>query len=166
MRFPSPHIRVALRVWNESRDHAALHRGLWIVAPVFWAAFTVFTHPGWGGAGFLIHLTLCLPRRLRAKLLLILAFPLLTLWFAAREAHLTLPQAPFHRVFTEDSEPLARTGVVVGIPVPTARGHTFHFREAYREANREANREPGGRRLLYRVTLEIPPPQWGNCVTV
>ncbi len=132
--------------WNAARDHAALHRGHWLAAPCFWAAFATFIHMGYGIAGFAIHAGLCLPRALAGKLCLLAAFPLLALWFAAREPHLSLPGAPFHRSFVADGAALVREGVVANEPVPSAMGHVFLFRE-----------RDGGRRL-YRATVETPSP--------
>jgi competence protein ComEC len=140
------------------RDHAALNRGLWLVAPVFWAAFTVFLHPAWGAAGFLIHAFSCLPRGVAARVILLASFPLLALWFALREPFLTLPDIPGHRTFRADepsAEGVARTGVVMGAPVPTPLGYTFPFREE------------GRRGLLYRATVGTEkPPRWGATLTL
>jgi competence protein ComEC len=143
--------RDVLKAWNSLRDHAALHRGLWVAAPVFWAAFSVFVHPAYGAAGFALHAALCLPRAKAAALLL--AGPLLALWFAAREPALTLPSVPFHAAVPadpRDAPPRAFTGTVENFPAASARGFTFLFR------TEEA---------LYRVALESGrAPAWGSVV--
>jgi competence protein ComEC len=139
-------------LWNGLRDHAAVHRGLLVVAPVFWGAFAVFLHPGYGAAGFALHALACLPRRPLPALVLLLAGPLLALSFAAREPALSLPALPFHAPAAEDAAPRTRTGTVETFPAPTARGESFLFREDGGEAN--------GR--LHRVVLEsAEAPAWG-----
>src|SRR5690606_20490632 len=71
---------------------------------------------------------------------------------------ISLEGAPFHRRFVADETAMVtfRTGRVVTVPTPTARGYTFLFRE----------RRPDGRiGFLYRATLESsPPPPWGATV--
>jgi competence protein ComEC len=142
-----------IRAWNALRDHAALHRGLWVVAPVFWAAFAVFLHPAWGAAGFALHALLCLPRAKAPAILLLLAGPLLAAWFAAREPTLSLPPLPFHAPVTPDprgAPARAFTGTVETFPAPTAQGFSFLLKT---------------RALSYRVLLESgEAPAWGSTV--
>ncbi len=147
-------------ILKNMREYASHHRGVIVVAPVFWAAFTVFLQPVGGFAGFLLHVVLTGPCRVRGLLLLTGAYLGLGVWFAAREPFISGEHAPFHRHFTADDTSAARsptrTGTVVSVPTPTARGYTFLFRE------RRADRKPG---LLYRVTQEtLPPPPWGATV--
>ena len=148
-------------VWTVLRDHAALHRGLWVVAPIFWAAFAVFIHPGYGAAGFALHCLLCLPRTRTAVAVLVLAGPGFALWFAAREPVLSLPSLPFHTPLKPDPRgtlPRALTGTVETFPAPSARGFSFLFK---------TRTTAEGRGHLYRVALESKrPPAWGATVTL
>ncbi len=140
------------------RDHASRHSGLIVVGPVFWAAFAIFLQPLGGVAGFGLHAFFLGPRQMRGLLCLTGAFLALGLWFAARAPYVSLEGAPFHRTFVaeERSTAAVRTGTVITAPTPTARGHTFLFRERHAE---------GRRALLYRATVEqAPPPEWGATV--
>lgn len=130
-----------------------------MVAPVFWAAFTVFLHAAGGFSGFMLHSFLMRPRRVSGWLLLPGAYLGLVFWFAAREPHITLDSAPFHRAFiAEDTAAMpipVRIGTVTSVPAPGARGHVFLFRE----------QREGKNGLLYRATLVAPdPPAWGATV--
>src|SRR5690606_14546706 len=91
-----------------------------------------------------------------AAVLLLAAFPLLALWFAARAPHVAAPAVPFSRDFVADSAATLRVGTVTGFPAPAARGWSFPFREA------------GGERLAYRVNLETPgaAPDWGAAIAL
>lgn len=148
-----------LAAWSRLRAHAACHRGLLTVVPVFWAAFTIFVHPAWGAAGFAVHALIVLPRKPAAALALLALGPLLCVWFAMREPHLSHARAPGHRPFPADdaaADAPWRVGVVTTIPAPTARGWMFLFRE-----RTEGERQ--GR--LYRVTLEgTTAPAWGAII--
>lgn len=149
-------IRDARSLRNRLRDHAELHRGLWLAAPVFWAAFAIFLHPGFGMAGFLVHALLCLPHGRVARTVLLLAGPLLALWFAHREPHLSLPFAPFHAPFAEDATPVARAGTVANLPAPAFAGFVFLLHE----------HAPEGRLFRVTVTTTASPPPWGATVRV
>jgi|GEM_PF-1851349 len=167
-------LRKAVSAWRKGRDRAALQPGTLIAAPVVWAAFAVFAHPLWGSAGFLLHAFFILPRRKGGAAALLAAFVLLALWFGARAPHVSVEGAPFHEAFPGDTAraqgpAIVRTGVVAGIPAPTARGFTFLFRETARGKPDDA-RTGGFPRLIrgaltYRVTLEAStPPAWGAAV--
>jgi competence protein ComEC len=148
-------LKNARDAWNTTREHASLHRGLWLVAPVFWGAFAVFLHPGFAAAGFFAHAGLCLPRARAATFTLLLAFPLAALWFASREPFGTLSGAPFHRDFVADARETTRTGVVDGDPSPSPLGWTVLLRETT------------GACLAYRATLETnAPPRRGATIRV
>lgn len=156
--------------WNLLRDHAAVHRGLLVAAPVFWASFAVFVHPVYGAAGFALHALACLPRRAVAALLLLAAGPLLALAFAARESALTLPGVPFHASAAEDAAPRTRLGTVETFPAPGARGVSFLFASEgrlFRAAleTAEGNGAPpwGARiRLTGEAKVPAPPPNPGQ----
>jgi competence protein ComEC len=153
--MPGLPIRARLRhLLHALRIQAALHRGAWIAAPVFWAAFAVFLNPIWGCAGFLVQALFKLPRRRFASILLLVSWPVMALWFAARAPYLSLGThrlaIPFHREYAHtDPHPRTYAGRVENLPVPSARGYVFLFRAS------------DGDRLIYRVNLETPPPQWG-----
>jgi competence protein ComEC len=143
----------AKKAWDTARDHAAMHRGLLLVAPVFWGAFAVFLHPGYAFAGFIIHAILCLPRKRAGQAALFLAFPLTALWFAVREPYLTLPETPFHRVYVAEAKATEREGVVASQPASSSMGWSFLVRETT------------GKRLTYRASLESSaPPRQGATI--
>lgn len=159
----------AFRDTRESlRDHAAVHRGLWIAAPCLWSAFTVFLHPAWGAIGFACHALAVLPRRRTGAFLLLAAYPLLTLAAAARAPHHGLPGMPFHVPFSPDTVSVAREGVALPPYSQNARGHVYHFRAddgmRFRILHETTDPPAAGTRVrvLGRAEAPAPPPNPGQ----
>ncbi len=126
------------------REHARLHRGILIVAPVFWGAVTAFLSPGYGLAGFIVHFILCLPKRKSGWIAMAMAYPAFMLWFAARDPSLTLARIPWHRTRVAQEGFRFRVGEVENFPVETGEGYGVLLKN-----------EEG----IYRVSLpgKIPP---------